>query len=101
MKLLISAQPKKQTQSNPFFKRQLYRTNLSPTPDHEPKNEKRNQFSKDKNEHKLSFNKELRKRQPGRPGQNKTNLACPVIPASAEIQFFNFPLWLCTFYFNL
>jgi hypothetical protein len=50
----------KQTQSNPFFKRQLYRTNLSPIPDHQPKNEKRNQFSKGKNEYKLSFNKGLR-----------------------------------------
>jgi hypothetical protein len=36
-------------------------TTLSPPPDHQPKNEKRNQFSKVKDEHKLSFNKELRK----------------------------------------
>jgi hypothetical protein len=44
------------------------------------KNEKQNQFSKGKNEHILSFNKDLRNEQPGRPGQNKTNLAplaCP------------------------
>jgi hypothetical protein len=49
----------KQTQSNPIFKRQLYRTNLSPTPDHEPKNVKQNQFSKGINEHKLIYNKGL------------------------------------------
>ncbi len=35
-------------------------------PDHEPKNVKRNQFSKGKNKHKLSFNKGLRNVQPGR-----------------------------------
>jgi hypothetical protein len=40
-----------QTQSQAHFQ----------TRDAEPKNEKRNQFSKGKNEHKLSFNKGLRK----------------------------------------
>jgi hypothetical protein len=59
MKTLSPAQPKKQTQSNPFFKRQLYRTNLSPTPDHQPKNVKQNQFPKGKNEHNPSDNKGL------------------------------------------
>ena len=44
-------------------------------PDHEPKNVKQTQFPKGRNEHKLRLIKELRNEQPGRPGQNKTNLA--------------------------
>jgi len=43
-------------------------------PDHEPKNEKRNQFSKGKNEHKLRFNKDLRKRSPPLNRKNEPNL---------------------------
>jgi hypothetical protein len=40
---------------------------------HEPKNAKQTQFSKGKNAHKPSFNKELRNVKPGSPVQNETN----------------------------
>jgi len=45
---------------------------------YEPNYVKRNQFSNPKNEHKPSFNKELRNEQPGGLTQNETNFTRPL-----------------------